>query len=192
MSERSFELEVAFREWWDSMWFGLWLKLLFWRVHFWRQVSPFFATTRPSSSSGVFFPFNLFHPLLNRHKRSHQPCPFVEKLGMIAQNRVRRQMCPHKVWGPAGYFMCLLVVIFGPLDPLKQVAEVCLDWNIVLPRDERVIEMLIIGRVHFEHQGPTWGVNFITCSKKTGGRLPARRKGNRYAATVPSMFIWYL
>ena len=51
--------------------------------------------------------------------------------------------------------MCLLVVVFGPLDHLEQVAEVCLDWNIVLPRDERVIEMLIIGRVHFKHQGPT-------------------------------------
>lgn len=46
----------------------------------------------------------------------------------------------------------LFIMLLGPADLLQDITEVSLDWNVVLPRLEVPVEVLIILRVLFEHE----------------------------------------
>jgi len=46
-------------------------------------------------------------------------------------------------------------MVLGPLNTIKEVAEICFDRNVMLVRSQLLVEELVVGRVLLQHNRVT-------------------------------------
>ena len=85
----------------------------------------------------------------------------------------------------------LRVVLLGPLNTIKQVAEIRLDWNVMLVWLQLLVEELVVRRVLLQH-------NRVT-GKQVRKSICRDRPINTHlvlvltrTSSLPSVFIWLL